>query len=140
MWFVAIVIIIPLALVAVSRWGVAVAALFMIVALGLAQYLGAAIAVTLFFGGWHFWGMPTGNDVSWPVAILRVVILLAKVMAVILFFMLSRWEETLSRGVDRHGRFPASASAAHRRLNTLPSTSRSATGFTTSPDKPRSRI
>jgi NADH-quinone oxidoreductase subunit H len=49
------------------------------------------LIVILFFGGWHFWGMPTGNEVSWPIAILRIAILLAKVMAVILFFMLSRW-------------------------------------------------
>ena len=43
MWFVIVVIVIPLALVAFSRWGVDVAALFMIVALGLAQYLGFGV-------------------------------------------------------------------------------------------------
>jgi di/tricarboxylate transporter len=43
MWFVIVVIVLPLSLVAFSRWGVDVAALFMIVALGLAQYLGFPI-------------------------------------------------------------------------------------------------
>src|SRR5512143_1314346 len=43
MWFVVIVIVLPLSLVAFSRWGVDVAALFMIVALGIAQYLGFAV-------------------------------------------------------------------------------------------------
>jgi di/tricarboxylate transporter len=42
-WFVVIVIVLPLSLVAFSRWGVDVAALFMIVALGVAQYLGFAV-------------------------------------------------------------------------------------------------
>ena len=43
MWFVVVVIVLPLSLVAFRRWGVDVAALFMIVALGLAQYLGYSI-------------------------------------------------------------------------------------------------
>jgi len=62
----------------------------------------AFLIVILFLGGWHFWGMPGGalvqtasgqwtEVVTWPVALLRVAVLLAKVMAVILFFMLSRW-------------------------------------------------
>ena len=50
------------------------------------------LIVILFFGGWHFWGLTGGTDVvTWPIAILRVVVLLAKVMGVILFFMLVRW-------------------------------------------------
>ncbi len=51
----------------------------------------AFLIVILFLGGWHLWGMPAGDDVSWLVAILRIGILLAKVLAVILFFMLARW-------------------------------------------------
>ena len=43
MWFVIAVIVFPLALVLFGRWRVDVAALFMIVALGLAQYLGFSI-------------------------------------------------------------------------------------------------
>ena len=49
------------------------------------------LIVILFLGGWHIWGMPAEEVVSWPWAILRVVVLLAKVMAVILFFMVARW-------------------------------------------------
>jgi len=54
--------------------------------------LAAFLIVILFFGGWHFWGITGGDEVvTWPVAILRIVVLLAKVMAVILFFMVARW-------------------------------------------------
>ena len=63
--------------------------------------LAAFLMVLLFFGGWHFWGMPAGREVFeggllvqgayWPVAILRLVVLLAKVLAVIVFFMIARW-------------------------------------------------
>jgi NADH-quinone oxidoreductase subunit H len=51
----------------------------------------------LFLGGWHFWGLTGGINsaggdmVTWPVAILRIIVLLAKVMGMILFFMLARW-------------------------------------------------
>ena len=51
----------------------------------------------LFLGGWHFWGLTGGINsaggdlVTWPVAILRIIVLLVKVMGVILFFMLARW-------------------------------------------------
>src|ERR1700690_308220 len=43
MWLVAIVIVIPLFLVMVNRWRVDEAAFFIIVALGLAQYLGFGV-------------------------------------------------------------------------------------------------
>ncbi len=54
--------------------------------------LAAFLIVILFLGGWHFWGL-TGSAaaVAWPTALLRVVVLLAKVMCVILFFMFARW-------------------------------------------------
>jgi NADH-quinone oxidoreductase subunit H len=50
------------------------------------------LIVILFLGGWHFWGL-TGstNDVTWVTAILRIVVLAAKILAVILAFMLVRW-------------------------------------------------
>ncbi|HUY91528.1 MAG TPA: NADH-quinone oxidoreductase subunit NuoH [Pirellulales bacterium] len=50
------------------------------------------LIVILFFGGWHFWGL-TGADanVTWATAILRVLVLMAKVLGVILFFMMARW-------------------------------------------------
>ncbi|MFZ5828786.1 MAG: NADH-quinone oxidoreductase subunit NuoH [Planctomycetota bacterium] len=57
----------------------------------------AFLLVILFFGGWHLWGLtdgvnaPGGHIVTWPVALLRIVVLLAKVMGMILFFMLVRW-------------------------------------------------
>jgi NADH-quinone oxidoreductase subunit H len=52
----------------------------------------AMLIVILFLGGWHFWGLTdSGEQIAWPVAVLRVVVLLAKVMGVILFFMLARW-------------------------------------------------
>ena len=52
----------------------------------------AFLIVILYFGGWHFWGLTeSGPTAHWPIALLRVVVLLGKVMAVILFFMLARW-------------------------------------------------
>jgi NADH-quinone oxidoreductase subunit H len=52
----------------------------------------AALIVILFFGGWHFWGLTGSADlVTWPVAVLRVVVLAVKVLVVIFFFMLARW-------------------------------------------------
>ena len=52
----------------------------------------AFLIVILFLGGWHFWGLTGSGDlVTWPVAVLRVIVLLVKVMGAILFFMLARW-------------------------------------------------
>lgn len=57
----------------------------------------AALLITvLFLGGWHFWGMHVPADaaqdvISWPMAILRVAVLLGKTLIVILFFMMVRW-------------------------------------------------
>jgi NADH-quinone oxidoreductase subunit H len=53
----------------------------------------AFLIVILFFGGWHFWGLtgPATGAIGWPLALLRVGVLLAKVLLVILFFMLVRW-------------------------------------------------
>lgn len=47
----------------------------------------------LFLGGWHFWGL-TGDattPITWPLAILRVAVLVAKIIACVVFFMLVRW-------------------------------------------------
>ncbi|MCG8584850.1 MAG: NADH-quinone oxidoreductase subunit NuoH [Pirellulales bacterium] len=53
---------------------------------------GSFLIAILFFGGWHFWGMsPPGEPIGWAEAILRIVVLGAKVCGVILFFMLVRW-------------------------------------------------
>jgi NADH-quinone oxidoreductase subunit H len=59
--------------------------------------LAAVLIVVLFLGGWHFWGLtdgldgPAGELVTWPGAVLRVAVLMGKVLAVILFFMVARW-------------------------------------------------
>jgi NADH-quinone oxidoreductase subunit H len=50
------------------------------------------LIVILFFGGWHLWGLTgSGDEVTWPIAIARVIVLMVKILAVILFFMLVRW-------------------------------------------------
>ena len=52
----------------------------------------AFLIAILFFGGWHFWGLTgSGNHVTWVQAILRIVVLNAKVLGVIVFFMVARW-------------------------------------------------
>jgi NADH-quinone oxidoreductase subunit H len=54
--------------------------------------LAAFLIVILFLGGWHFWGLTgSGDEITWPVALLRIIVLLVKVMGAILFFMLARW-------------------------------------------------
>jgi len=49
------------------------------------------LIVLLFLGGWHFWGLTGGEFTGWVDAILKIVILIVKTVAVILFFMLVRW-------------------------------------------------
>ena len=49
------------------------------------------LIVILFFGGWHFWGMTEGDNIGWIEAIIRAVVLNAKVLLVIVFFMMVRW-------------------------------------------------
>ena len=62
----------------------------------------AAFLITiLFFGGWHFWGITGRVDLlapaaaspasQWIEAILRIVVLNAKVLGIIFFFMVARW-------------------------------------------------
>jgi NADH-quinone oxidoreductase subunit H len=70
----------------------AVKLLMYMVAEFLHMVLAAVLIVILFLGGWHLWGLTGSGDVApWPIALLRVIVLLAKVMGVILFFMLARW-------------------------------------------------
>ncbi len=39
----------------------------------------AFLIVILFLGGWHLWGLTgSGDDVTWPVALLRVIVLLGE--------------------------------------------------------------
>jgi NADH-quinone oxidoreductase subunit H len=50
------------------------------------------LLVILYFGGWHLWGLTgSGDNVTWLQALARIVVLAAKVMLVIFFFMISRW-------------------------------------------------
>jgi NADH-quinone oxidoreductase subunit H len=52
------------------------------------------LIVILFFGGWHFpliTGDPNAESVSWFTAILRILVLQAKIFVVILVFMWVRW-------------------------------------------------
>jgi NADH-quinone oxidoreductase subunit H len=71
--------------------------LMYLVAEFLHMVLAAMLIVVLFLGGWHFWGLTDGIDgpggqlVTWPVALLRIGVFVAKILGVILFFMLARW-------------------------------------------------
>lgn len=50
------------------------------------------LIVILFLGGWHLWGVTGSSDeVGWFGAALRIGVLSAKIVAVILFFMITRW-------------------------------------------------
>jgi NADH-quinone oxidoreductase subunit H len=51
------------------------------------------LIVILFLGGWHLpWVTGTGEaDVGWVTAILRILVLQAKIFLVIVFFMMARW-------------------------------------------------
>jgi NADH-quinone oxidoreductase subunit H len=54
----------------------------------------AFLAVLLFFGGWHLWGLApytSGNEVTWIGAIVRVAVLSVKVLMMVFFFMWIRW-------------------------------------------------
>jgi len=54
----------------------------------------AFLIVILFLGGWHFpllTGDPAAESVGWVTAILRILVLHGKVLAVIVFFMWVRW-------------------------------------------------
>jgi NADH-quinone oxidoreductase subunit H len=51
------------------------------------------LIVILFLGGWHFWGITGTADtpITWPLALLRLGVFAAKILAVVVFFMLVRW-------------------------------------------------
>ena len=56
------------------------------------MFIASFLIVILFFGGWHLWGLTgSGQLVTWPIAILRVVVLMAKVLGMVLFYMIARW-------------------------------------------------
>ena len=52
------------------------------------------LIVILFLGGWHLpliTGDPDAESITWGTAILRMLVLQAKIFAVIVFFMMVRW-------------------------------------------------
>jgi NADH-quinone oxidoreductase subunit H len=52
----------------------------------------AFLIVIMFLGGWHLWGVTGSGPVeTWTVALIRFAVLSAKILGVILFFMLVRW-------------------------------------------------
>ncbi len=52
----------------------------------------AFLIVIMFLGGWHLWGVTGSGPVeTWVVALVRFAVLSAKILGVILFFMLVRW-------------------------------------------------
>ena len=52
----------------------------------------AFLIVIMFLGGWHLWGVTgSGDEVTWAGALIRFGVLSAKILAVIVFFMLVRW-------------------------------------------------
>lgn len=52
---------------------------------------GSALIVALFCGGWHFWGAPGVEDVTWTAMLIKVGIYMGKVALFLWFFMLIRW-------------------------------------------------
>src|SRR5213595_286839 len=55
-----------------------------------AMITGSAVIVTLFFGGWHFPGIPDGSH-GWIFGLINMAVFFAKVTIVIFFFMWVRW-------------------------------------------------
>jgi NADH-quinone oxidoreductase subunit H len=50
------------------------------------------LIVILFLGGWHLWGVTgAGEEVTWVTALLRLAVFSAKIVLVIVFFMVVRW-------------------------------------------------
>src|SRR5213593_3880465 len=55
-----------------------------------AMITGSAIIVTLFFGGWHFPGIPDGSR-GWIFGVINIAVFFAKVAIMIFLFMWVRW-------------------------------------------------
>jgi len=55
-----------------------------------AMITGSAIIVTLFFGGWHFPGIPDGSH-GWFFGLINIAVFFAKVAGLLFFFMWVRW-------------------------------------------------
>jgi NADH:ubiquinone oxidoreductase subunit H len=61
----------------------------------LAEYahmiIGSALMVAVFLGGWHIWGGPGPEDITWTAMLIKFVVYLSKVALFIFLFMLIRW-------------------------------------------------
>jgi NADH-quinone oxidoreductase subunit H len=55
-----------------------------------AMISGSALVVTLFFGGWHFPGIPDGSH-GWIFGLINIAVFFAKVAVMIFIFMWVRW-------------------------------------------------
>src|SRR5881275_2612435 len=55
-----------------------------------AMITGSAVVVTLFFGGWHFPGIPDGSH-GWIFGLINIAVFFAKVTIMIFIFMWVRW-------------------------------------------------
>ncbi len=55
------------------------------------MFIGSALMVALFFGGWHFWGLPGVENTAWWAALIKLGVYFAKVALFIVFFMVIRW-------------------------------------------------
>src|SRR5712691_11849788 len=56
----------------------------------IAMITGSSVIVTLFFGGWHFPGIPDGSH-GWFFGLINIAVFFAKVAALIFIFMWVRW-------------------------------------------------
>jgi NADH-quinone oxidoreductase subunit H len=52
---------------------------------------GSAVMIALFFGGWHFWGLPGADNTAWWAMLIKLVVYLVKILVFVLLFMLVRW-------------------------------------------------
>src|SRR6202035_5554224 len=55
-----------------------------------AMITGSAVIVTLFFGAWHFPGIPDGSH-GWIFGLINIAVFFAKVAALLFVFMWVRW-------------------------------------------------
>jgi NADH-quinone oxidoreductase subunit H len=55
-----------------------------------AMITGSAVIVTLFFGGWHFPGIPDGSH-GWVFGVINIAVFFGKVALMIFIFMWVRW-------------------------------------------------
>ena len=52
---------------------------------------GSAVMIALFFGGWHFWGLPGVENTAWWAMLIKLAVYLTKIALFIGLFMVVRW-------------------------------------------------